>query len=41
MAKRVPGLMRTRKTLTELIEGGLWVRTGGGELVKLATRLIS
>ena len=40
MAKRVPGSMRTRKSLSELIEGRLWSADGRGELLKLATRLI-
>jgi len=40
MAKRVPGSMRTRKSLSELIEGRLSSVDGRGELVKLATRLI-
>ena len=40
MAKRVPGSMRTRKSLSELIEGRLSCADGRGELVKLATRLI-
>jgi len=40
MAKRVPGSMRTRKSLSELIEGRLSCADGRGELVKLARRLI-
>ena len=41
MEKRVvPGSMRTRKSLSELIEGRLSCADGRGELVKLATRLI-
>lgn len=40
MAKRVPGSMRTRKSLSELIEGRLSSADGRGELVKPATRLI-
>ena len=38
MAKRVPRSMRTRKSLSELIEGRR--SCADGELVKLATRLI-
>ena len=40
MAKRVPGSVRTRKSLSELIEGRLSCADGRGELVKPATGLI-
>lgn len=40
MAKRVPGSMRTRQQLSDLIEGRLSSSDGRAELVKLATRLI-
>ena len=40
MAKRVPASMRTRESLSELIEGRLSSAAGRAELVKLATRLI-
>lgn len=40
MARRVPASMRTRESLSELIEGRLSSADGRAELVKLATRLI-
>ena len=40
MAKRVPASMRTRESLSDLIEGRLSSADGRAELVKLATRLI-
>ena len=40
MSKRVPGSMRTRQSLSELIEGRLSSPDGRAELVRLATRLI-
>ena len=40
MAKTVPASMRTRESLTDLIEGRLSSADGRAELVKLATRLI-
>ena len=40
MKKRVPASMRTRESLTALIEGRLSSPDGRSELVKLATRLI-
>jgi len=40
MSKRVPPSMRTRETLSSLIEGRLSSPDGRSELVKLATRLI-
>jgi putative transposase len=40
MTKRVPASMRTRETLSALIEGRLSSPDGRSELVKLATRLI-
>jgi putative transposase len=40
MNKRVPASMRTRESLTALIEGRLSSADGRSELVKLATRLI-
>ena len=40
MAKRVPASMRTRESLSDLIEGRLSSAAGRAELVKLATRLI-
>ena len=40
MTKRVPASMRTRETLSSLIEGRLSSPDGRSELVKLATRLI-
>ena len=40
MEKRIPGSMRTRRSLSELIEGRLSSPDGRSELVKLATRLI-
>ncbi len=40
MNKRVPASMRTRETLSALIEGRLSSPDGRSELVKLATRLI-
>ena len=40
MAKRVPASMRTRESLSDLIEGRLSSAEGRAELVKLATRLI-
>ena len=40
MEKRMPASMRTRQSLSDLIEGRLSSPDGRGELVKLATRLI-
>ena len=40
MARRVPASMRTRESLSDLIEGRLSSADGRAELVKLATRLI-
>ena len=40
MSKRVPASMRTRESLTDLIEGRLSSADGRAALVKLATRLI-
>lgn len=40
MSRRVPASMRTRETLSALIEGRLSSPDGRSELVKLATRLI-
>ena len=40
MSKRVPGSVRTRQSLSELIEGRLSSPDGRAELVRLATRLI-
>jgi putative transposase len=40
MSKRVPASMRTRQSLSDLIEGRLGSPDGRAELVKLATRLI-
>ena len=40
MSKRVPASMRTRPSLSDLIEGRLASPDGRAELVKLATRLI-
>ena len=40
MEKRLPPSMRTRQSLSELIEGRLASPDGRAELVKLATRLI-
>ena len=40
MEKRLPASMRTRQSLSDLIEGRLSSPDGRGELVKLATRLI-
>ena len=40
MAQRVPGSMRTRQSLSDLIEGRLSSPDGRAELVRLATRLI-
>lgn len=40
MEKRVPASMRTRQSLSDLIEGRLSSPDGRGELVRLATRLI-
>lgn len=40
MAKRVPASMRTRQSLSDVIEGRLSSPAGREELVKLATRLI-
>ena len=40
MTKRVPASMRTRETLSSLIEGRLSSPDGRSELVRLATRLI-
>ena len=40
MPQRVPGSMRTRQSLSDLIEGRLSSPDGRAELVRLATRLI-
>ncbi len=40
MSKRLPGSMRTRQSLSDLIEGRLSSPDGRAELVRLATRLI-
>ena len=40
ITKRVPASMRTRETLSALIEGRLSSPDGRSELVELATRLI-
>jgi len=40
MSQRVPGSMRTRQSLSDLIEGRLSSPAGRAELVRLATRLI-
>jgi hypothetical protein len=40
MSKRLPASMRTRQSLSDVIEGRLWSPAGREELVKLATRLI-
>ena len=40
MPQRVPASMRTRQSLSDLIEGRLCSPDGRAELVKLATRLI-
>ena len=40
MPRRVPGSMRTRQSLSDLIEGRLSSPDGRAELVRLATRLI-
>ena len=40
MEKRIPASMRTRQSLSELIEGRLASPDGRAELVRLATRLI-
>ena len=40
MPQRVPASMRTRQSLSDLIEGRLSSPDGRAELVKLATRLI-
>src|SRR6476619_1186752 len=40
MEKRIPPSMRTRQSLSDLIEGRLASPDGRAELVKLATRLI-
>ena len=39
MSQRVPGSMRTRQSLSDLIEGRLSSPDGRAELVRLATRL--
>ena len=41
MEKRIPGSMRTRETLSELIEGRLSAPDARSELMRLATRLIA
>ncbi len=41
MSKRVPASMRTRQSLSGLIEGRLSSSDGRAELVKLATRLFT
>ena len=40
MEKRIPGSMRTREALSELIEGHLSTPDARSQLVLLATRLI-
>ena len=40
MSERVPASMRTRQSLSDLIEGRLSSPDGRAELIKLATRLI-
>ena len=40
MSKRIPASMRTRQSLSDLIEGPPFVAGGRAELMKLATRLI-
>ena len=40
MTKRIPGSMRTRESLLELVEGRLSAPDARTELVRLATRLI-
>jgi len=40
MRTRIPSSMRTRRSLSDLIEGRLSSPNGRSELVKLATRLI-
>ena len=40
MNRRIPASMRTRESLSALIEGRLSSPDGRSELVKLATRLI-
>ena len=40
MLKRVPGSMRSRQSLSDLIEGRLSSSDGRADLVRLATRLI-
>jgi len=40
MSKRVPGSMRTRQSLSDLVEGRLSTPDGRAEMVKLASRLI-
>jgi len=40
MSKRIPGSMRTRQSLSDLIEGRLSSPDGRADLVRLATRLI-
>ena len=40
MSKRIPSSMRTRQSLSDLIEGRLSSPIGRAELVRLATRLI-
>lgn len=40
MTTRIPASMRTRQSLSDLIEGRLSTPAGRSELMKLATRLI-
>lgn len=40
MTMRIPASMRTRQSLSDLIEGRLSTPAGRSELMKLATRLI-
>ncbi len=40
MRTRIPGSMRTRQSLSDLIEGRLSSPDGRSDLVRLATRLI-
>jgi hypothetical protein len=40
MTTRIPASMRTRQSLSDLVEGRLSTPAGRSELMKLATRLI-
>lgn len=40
MKKRIQASMRTRQSLSDLLEGRLWSPDARADLVKLATRLI-